>query len=447
MSTMTASHPTPLHDVEKHAVASTTTIRSVRSFDGSESSNDSKRSALASSVNSTASAASAMGGNQLQELQQQQEEQQERERERGDQGKKEEQEPEEQGDRGQIQKEEDQEQSQEREQQEQLQQQSQQQQQQQQLQVQQQQQDQQNEKPPSTTRLKSDLGSEANTSSRWSGNGVRTVDPPAPNDSSMTAEDADTGHWDSTIGKAGLGKTGRVINRLVSDNDALKRDIQIERLRAEEAKQAAKLVEDKMERMMNEYESRLLEASVTKTLLARKERQVETLTSAIELEKRKAQAAQQSERSWKEELDSVKTNTTVRVDEATSYALLMEGRYNAISSHWRDQGDEVKRTITKLRSEITTVTEERRSDDEKITTLRDLCEQQDNNIKELRREKEEIARLFNEYRQTQEDELRDIKTSARQRQEEQERQLQEAKETLHKLKWALNVKQNVKGAE
>ncbi|KAG6315357.1 hypothetical protein E4U44_001368 [Claviceps purpurea] len=445
MSTMTASHPTPLHDVEKHAVASTATIRSVRSFDGSESSNDSKRSVLASSVNSTASAASAMEGHQLQELQQQQEEQQERKRERGEQEENGEQAPGNQRERGQIQKEEDQEdqeqpqeREQQQEQQEKLQQQSHQ---------QQQQQDQQNEKPPPTTRLKPDTGSEANTPSRWSSNGVRTVDPPAPNDSSVAAEDADTGHWDSTIGKAGLGKTGRVINRLVSDNDALKRDIQIERLRAEEAKQAAKLVEDKMERMMSEYESRLLEASVTKTLLARKERQVETLTSAIELEKRKAQAAQQSERSWKDELDSVKTNTIVRVDEATSYALLMEGRYNAISSHWRDQGDEVKRTITKLRSEITTVTEERRSDDEKITTLRDLCEQQDNNIKELRREKEEIARLFNEYKQTQEDELREIKTSARQRQEEQEWQLQEAKETLHKLKWALNVKQNVKGAE
>ncbi|KAG6150945.1 hypothetical protein E4U37_005492 [Claviceps purpurea] len=446
MSTMTASHPTPLHDVEKHAVASTATIRSVRSFDGSESSHDSKRSVLASSVNSTASAASAMEGHQLQELQQQQEELQERKRERGEQEENGEQAPENQRERGQIQKEEDQEdqeqpqeREQQQEQQEKLQQPS--------HQQQQQQQDQQNEKPPPTTRLKPDTGNEANTPSRWSGNGVRTVDPPAPNDSSVAAEDADTGHWDSTIGKAGLGKTGRVINRLVSDNDALKRDIQIERLRAEEAKQAAKLVEDKMERMMSEYESRLLEASVTKTLLARKERQVETLTSAIELEKRKAQAAQQSERSWKDELDSVKTNTTVRVDEATSYALLMEGRYNAISSHWRDQGDEVKRTITKLRSEITTVTEERRSDDEKITTLRDLCEQQDNNIKELRREKEEIARLFNEYKQTQEDELREIKTSARQRQEEQEWQLQEAKETLHKLKWALNVKQNVKGAE
>lgn len=307
------------------------------------------------------------------------------------------------------------------------------------------------DKSPSTVRLKSDLAVDAATPSRWNGNDVRTIEPPPPppqhESLSTLPEDADNGQWDSTVGKAGLGKTGRVINKLVSDNDALKRDIQIERLRAEEAKQAAKLVEDKMERMMYEYESRLLEANVTKTLLARKERQVESLTASVELEKRKALAAQQSERSWKHELERIKGEAATRVEEATSYAQLMEGRYNAISSHWRDQGEEVKRAVSRLRGAIDAIVDERRADDEKITTLRDLCEQQDNNLKELRGEKEEIARLFEQYKQLQEQDLRDIKVNANKRQEEQELQLQEAREVLHKLRWALNVKQNVKDAQ
>lgn len=261
------------------------------------------------------------------------------------------------------------------------------------------------------------------------------------------SEDGDAGQWDSTIGKAGLGKTGRVINKLVSDNDALKRDIQIERLRAEEAKQAAKLLEDKMERMMNDYEGRLLEANVTKTLLARKERQVETLTATVELEKKKATVALESEKSWREALDKVKSESTIQVEDAMSYAQLMEGRYNAISSHWRDQGEEVKRAVSKMKTEITTISAERCSDDDKIQTLRALCEQQDNNIKEQQREKRDIARLFAEYKKTQDDDLRDIKTNARKREDEQERLLEEAREALHKLRWALNVKNNVKGAE
>lgn len=283
---------------------------------------------------------------------------------------------------------------------------------------------------------------------RWSASSIRVIEPQAEGNNVLAeAADADGNQWDSTIGKAGLGKTGRVINRLVSENDALKREIQIERLRAEEAKQAAKLIEDKMERMMNEYEGKLLEANVTKTLLGRKERQVDSLTASLDAEKKKSQAALESERTWLDELNRVKKETKIQVDKATTQATLMEGRYNAISSHWRDQGDQVKRAMTKMRGEIATITEERRGDDDKIRTLRDLCEQQDSNIKELRREKDEISRLFSEYKETQEKELHHIKTNGRETEAEQTRLLTDAKETLDKLRWALNVKNNVAGAQ
>ncbi len=287
------------------------------------------------------------------------------------------------------------------------------------------------------------------TTGRWNTGGVRVIEPPSEKDSPIISEgtDPESGQWDSTIGKAGLGKTGRVINKLVSDNDALKREIQIERLRAEEAKQAAKLVEDKMDRMISDYEGRLLEANVTKTLLARKERQVETLTTTVDVEKKKAVAAIDSEKTWREEMEKMRTDTKQQVEKANTHAQLMEGRYNAISSHWREQGDQVKRAVTKMRGEIGTITKERKDDDDKIQTLRDLCEQQDSNIKELRREKEEIAQLFATYKKTQDDDLHSIKSNARRRETEQERMLEEAREALHKLKWALNVKKNVKGAQ
>ncbi|KAH8176049.1 hypothetical protein LIA77_04467 [Sarocladium implicatum] len=308
---------------------------------------------------------------------------------------------------------------------------------------------QQHDRSPPLARMKSDTIAE--TPSRWHVSNLRTLDPSSPpqQDASILSDGGESadGHWDSTIGKAGLGKTGRVINKLVSDNDALKRDIKIEQLKAEEARQSAKLIEDKMERMVNDYESRLLEANVTKTLLARKERQVETLTATVEAEKKRASEALQREKSWREELDKVRKDTEVQVDDATSYAQLMEGRYNAISSHWRDQGEQVKRAVSGIREEIDTLSEERRSDDDKIQTLRDLCDQQDSNIQHLRREREDIARKFEEYKQAQEDGLRDIKTNAARREEEQERILEESREALNKLKWALNVKENVKGAQ
>ncbi|KAK1451209.1 hypothetical protein CCUS01_11194 [Colletotrichum cuscutae] len=272
----------------------------------------------------------------------------------------------------------------------------------------------------------------------------REETPPADDENAAPVPEGQGPGWDSTIGKAGLGKTGRVINKLVSDNEALKRDIQIERLRAEEAKQAAKLVEDKMERIISDYESRLLEASVTKTLLSRKERQVETLHANVELEKKRTADAKEKELLWRDEMEKMRASTTKQVEDANTHAALMEGRYNAISSHWKDQGDEVQRAHLKLRSEIAGVVEERRRDDEKIAALRDLCDQQDGNIKELRRQKEEIQKKFDEYKAQQEFLLKDIKAGVAGRDAEQERLLEETRSTLAKLKWALNVKENVK---
>ncbi|UKZ63224.1 uncharacterized protein TrAtP1_004453 [Trichoderma atroviride] len=307
------------------------------------------------------------------------------------------------------------------------------------------------ERAPSPA-AKPDVDNAANANANANGLVPRVVESsPAPEEVSGLAEgdhdNHDSAQWDSTIGKAGLGKTGRVINKLVSDNEALKREIKIEQLRAEEAKQAAKLVEDKMERMISDYESRLLEANVTKTLLARKERQVETLMATVDTEKKKTVAAQELERNWRDEMEKVKHDAKTQVDDATSYAQLMEGRYNAISSHWRDQGDEVNKAISTIKTEINTIVDERKSDDDKIQTLRDLCEQQDSNIQKLRREKEDIARLFEQYKETQESDLKDMKENAKKTEEEQQRLLDEARETLHKLRWALNVKENVQGAQ
>ncbi|KAL2016942.1 hypothetical protein VTK56DRAFT_2818 [Thermocarpiscus australiensis] len=271
---------------------------------------------------------------------------------------------------------------------------------------------------------------------------------PIPNDVSLSATEAHLSNgWDNSVGKAGLGKTGRVINRLVSDNEALKRDIQIERLRAEESRQTARLLEDKLERVISEYESRLLEASVTKTLLARKERQVESLQDAVELERKRAADARERERIWKEEMDRAKAEAKRRVEEATNYAALCEGRYNAISSHWRDQGEEVRRAMSRMRAEVESLAAERKRDDEKIETLRELCDQQDGNIRELKRQKEEIVAQFERYKVAQEEALRDIKRRADEREREQEWTLQETREVLDKLKWALNVKEKIEWAQ
>lgn len=227
----------------------------------------------------------------------------------------------------------------------------------------------------------------------------------------------------------------------------LKRDLKLERLHTEESKQAVRMAEGKMDQMAQEYESRLHEASVQKSLLKRKERQVEDMRALIDVEKRKTEAALESERIWKEELEKVQKEARIRVEEAENYAGLMEGRVLAMSSHWKDQGSILQKSVKGLEFEIKALSEERKSDDQKIKTLNGICDQQRIELIRLNEEKNQIFQLFENYKKLQEQDLAGIKKNAKEQVELNESLIDESKRTLGELKWALAVKKNVKDAQ
>jgi len=253
--------------------------------------------------------------------------------------------------------------------------------------------------------------------------------------------------WSSAVGRANLGKSGRVIERLMGENDMLKRDLNLERLRAEESRQAVKMAEGKMEALTAEYDGKLHDAAINKTLLKRRERQLSDLKAQIEGERQRADVAVERERGWKEELERVQEECKRKVEEAQTFAALMEGRNKALTSHWKEQGFEVDRTVTKLSKEIENIVQERKNDDRKMNMLQGLCDQQAELLGSLERQKQGIEMAFENYKREQEESLRGIKERARQQEVSNEAALLETHRVLGELKWALGVKKNAKGAQ
>lgn len=269
---------------------------------------------------------------------------------------------------------------------------------------------------------------------------------PSPADDSLSPNGGSS-QWSSAVGRANLGKSGRVIERLMGENDMLKRDLKLEALRAEESKQAVKMAEGKMEALVGEYEGRLHDAAINKTLLKRRERQLTDLKGQVETEKTRADRAVESEKGWREAMEKLEAESKRKVEEAQTYAALMEGRNKAMTSHWKEQGAEVSRTVGKLGKDIETLVEERRQDDTRMNMLQALCEQQKEELSKLRAEKEGIGEAFGRYKAAQEDLLRDIKQKASNQETTNARILEESQKVLGELKWALGVKKNVKGAQ
>ncbi|EPQ65764.1 Bgt-2176 [Blumeria graminis f. sp. tritici] len=266
---------------------------------------------------------------------------------------------------------------------------------------------------------------------------------------SPTSEDNNTvptssiSPWNSAVGRASLGgKSGRVIERLMGENDMLKRELHIERLRAEEQKQAVKMAEGRMEALAAEYDGKLHEAAVNKTMLKRKERQLADLRLQVEVEKSKATVAIESERIWKEQIQKVEEESKQHVEDAFNYAAMMDARNAAMTNHWKEQGNEVNRAVAKLSKEIEEINLERKQDDKRLNTLQGLCDQQATLLEELLEKRNAIVLKHKEYKCSQEESLRDIKTSAIQVEEKSELLLAETQKVLGELKWALSLKKN-----
>jgi len=224
----------------------------------------------------------------------------------------------------------------------------------------------------------------------------------------------------------------------------LKRDLQIERLRAEEAKQAMKMTETKMEAQSADYEARLHDAAINKTLLKRRERQLADLKSQIDGERQRADTAVESERGWRDAMEKMELETKEKVDEATNFAMMMDGRNSVLASHWKEQGDLLASSVAKFKAEVSTLLQERQDDCKRMDVLQELCNKQRDELSRLEGEKHRIAHAFDDYKSEQEALLKSIKTKAREQEQANDRALKETTNALHELRWALGVKKNVK---
>ena len=257
------------------------------------------------------------------------------------------------------------------------------------------------------------------------------VEDVSDNRAQVHNEAASSPQWSAAVGKASLGKPGRVIERLMGENDMLKRNLDIERLRADESNQAAKMAEAKMEALMSEYTALLHDATVNKTLLKKRDTQLVDLKAQVESEKQRAISAIEQGREWRDEVEKRELDLEARL-----YGALMEGRNNVMTSH----DAEANRAVAELRKEIVSITKERCNDDEKISMLKLLSDQQAEQLRQLELEKGRIDVAFVAYKEQHNDMLRDIKAQEK----KNEDILKESEQVLAELQWALGVKTKVR---
>ena len=296
--------------------------------------------------------------------------------------------------------------------------------------------------PPLTSRnnIVRQISSEFGGIRSYTTGSLQSTDP-------ATSPNGGDGQWSAAVGRANLGKSGRVIEKLMGEVDSLKRQLNFEKLRADEAERAYKSAKSLHDAQSNKLATIEQQHTNLESSVRLQERVNGQLKFKIVESRSAADRAKQDAEKWAEEAQKVESEYQVLAEKMITRAELAEGRSNALESHWADQRAEQDRRHAKMRAEIEHIVALRCEDDRLIQLLKQVSEQQAKEFERVVKEKEEISAVHERYKIEQEAVLCDMKNRLIDQGDRMEEGLRESKEVLGKLNWALNVKKNVSDAQ
>jgi hypothetical protein len=274
-------------------------------------------------------------------------------------------------------------------------------------------------------------------------------DPLSPGASSNDAysDNVQSPQWSSAVGRATTGKSGRVIERLMAENDRLRRELKLETLRREEEQKRGEMARGKMESLQNINDNLVHQANIDKSSLARRERKIEDLKADIEYERKRRMEAESGLRQIQKESDATIQELKSSLVIETEKARKSSSQYDVLSSSWKQLDDGYRRKTDAFRGELRQLKAEKDDDRAKLARLEIIVEQQRQEVEKMRIIKERIERQYEDYIEEAEISTRDMKDKAIRNEKAHEEALEETKRVLGELRYLLNLKKFVRGVD
>lgn len=237
------------------------------------------------------------------------------------------------------------------------------------------------------------------------------------------------------VGRAGLGKSGRVIDNLQTTNSNLKRELGVARTVADELQRDAANAEAKASQFQEKYESAAREASNYKSMLERSERRLEAAKLQIQEEKKKTDAAKDEELRWRSLMDDVREEARDKVDEANERREQMESRNSILERQMTTLDAKVQRLI----QEAVVLRQQRSADDTQIQALRAVHVQLNQRIADTNAARDAVTQQYEDYRAENESLTQPIRERCQKLEAEYEAKIKEMNRVCEQMKWTIGV--------
>ncbi|KAL9103281.1 MAG: hypothetical protein Q9163_001659 [Psora crenata] len=252
--------------------------------------------------------------------------------------------------------------------------------------------------------------------------------------------------WSSAVGRATTGgKSGRVIERLMNDNDSLRREKTLAIVKLEEEVKRGESARAALESLQVSNDNLLLMHESDTTLLAKRDRRIQQLRDDLETERARRERAERETRETRRERDDTIDRIKRESAEEKEHCLRATSQYDMLSSSWKSleeqylkQTDSLKKDLEGLRAAVD-------QDRQKLGQMEIIMEQMAKEADRTKRAKQKLSSDFEAYKFEQETVLKCIRENAKHNDMVTEQTQQQMETTLGQLKWAINVRKDCCG--
>lgn len=248
--------------------------------------------------------------------------------------------------------------------------------------------------------------------------------------------------WSSAVGGATLGKSGRVIEKLMADIDRLKRELKAEISRRQEIERREQTNFGMLDSTRAENANLAQAKDLDAALIKRRDRKIEELKSELETERSRRIQAEDNARDsarHREEADAENRRTVREAQDAahhaTSHAAVLEESHRQLGIEYR------RRTVTFSR-DFQQHTEDCEEERFKVKRLDIVVEQLSQELERTSRTNTQMGQLFKAYKADSERRIHELEKEADLRDAGDAKLRGEAHQVMEDAKWLITMGRN-----
>ncbi|TKA83523.1 hypothetical protein B0A55_00519 [Friedmanniomyces simplex] len=269
----------------------------------------------------------------------------------------------------------------------------------------------------------------------------QSVSSPAVSSPTGTENDSPSTQatWSSAVGHATTaGKSGRVIERLMAENDKLKRELELTTLRAQELEKSLSMCRPQMEALRHENENLSHARSVDSSLLGRRDRKIEDLKADNVAKTERVLIAEGLVRQLQREGEEVRGEFERReqgmfeqTKHATVHAEILETSHKQLAAEYKTRREAWEKDLTELQ-------ERREQDRQRMARLDVVYEQMRQENERTRKVQAELTARWDEM----EEAMRSTLDQGEEVNERARKKSMEMEKVVDQMRWVMGVQKS-----